>query len=174
VPCPKTHRANLLNAYLSSHYLFLMLNIKVTREQIVQTQNRKNISCVVCILLWNRTVTSYSYPWVSAAGSWPLLDFHTWYKYSRGLNCYFSVFFSVAPGRGLIVLFFGLFSFCPPPGNFSANALACIDSRIHFNCHMPFASLIAIFDQSTFGALNLKNWISVERFSDDARDIYAT
>jgi len=78
--------------------------------------------------------------WVSAALGIGPLDFHTWYKYivNRG-KCYFLVFFAIfrsffplppPPGRGLIVLFFGLFCYfsvfsvaLPPSGNFSADAL---------------------------------------------------
>jgi len=53
----------------------------------------------------------------------PWIFIHVTDIIDRGLFCYFSVSFSVAlPGRGLIVLFFGLFS-VGPPENFSADAL---------------------------------------------------
>jgi len=47
-----------------------------------------------------------------AGGPCSSQDFHTWYRYSRGLIVLFSVFFRCPPsGRGLIVLFFGLFCY---------------------------------------------------------------
>jgi len=92
-------------------------------------------SVLMCSTTWVQT-------WVLVAGgrgAWPPLDFYSWHKYSKYriksaiFRCFFAIFglFSVSPpGRGLIVLFFGLFCYFlvffllpPPPGNFSADAL---------------------------------------------------
>jgi len=67
---------------------------------------------------------------VGGRGAMPLLDFHTWYKYSidRGLKvlffglfCYFLVFFSVAP-----------------PKKFSADALGSAVCLFCLNRHTKF------------------------------------
>jgi len=57
--------------------------------------------------------------------SWPPWIFiHGTDIVDRGLIVLFFSLFSVGPpGRGLIVLFFGLFSVAPSPGNFFTDAL---------------------------------------------------
>jgi len=56
----------------------------------------------------------------------PLLDFHSWYKYSKGLKVLFSAFFTI----------FGFFSVDPPPplGKFSADGLNKVS--LYFDCFL--------------------------------------
>jgi len=65
---------------------------------------QSRVSGIIFVKYFNGAFESKQIPMGVGRGPWPPLDFHTWYKYSRGLKVLLF---------GVFLLFLGLFSRCP-------------------------------------------------------------